>query len=142
VERDADGVREKFGVDPDQIPDYLGLVGDNVDNLPGVPGVGPKGASAALRAFGQIEHIPADPLEWADVPVRGAKRMAGLIDLHRARALRTKELATVCRTAPGGDVDLEALVYRGADPTAIETLFDELGWDRIASRIPRWADSA
>ena len=37
---------------------------------------------------------------------------------------------------------LEALVYRGADPTAIETLFDELGWDRIASRIPRWADGS
>jgi DNA polymerase-1 len=139
VERDADGVREKFGVGPDQIPDYLGLVGDDVDNLPGVPGVGPVGASAALRAFGQIEHIPIDPREWADVPVRGARRVAGLIDTHRERALRTRALATVCRTAPGADVDLDALAYRGADPTEIETLFAELGWDRIASRIPRWA---
>ena len=42
ITRDADGVREKFGVDPAQITDFLGLVGDTVDNLPGVPGVGPK----------------------------------------------------------------------------------------------------
>ena len=48
---DADGVREKFGVSPSQIPDYLGLVGDTIDNLPGVPGVGPKSASGVLQAF-------------------------------------------------------------------------------------------
>jgi DNA polymerase-1 len=137
--RDAAGVREKFGVDPDQIPDYLGLVGDGVDNLPGVPGVGPKSASAALRAFGQIEHIPADPLEWADVEVRGARRLAALIDEHRERALRTRDLATVRRDVPGTEADLSTLRYRGADPTAVGTLFEALGWQRIAARIPRWA---
>jgi DNA polymerase-1 len=138
--RDADGVRAKFGVDPDQIPDYLGLVGDQVDNLPGVPGVGPKSAGAVLRAFGKIEHIPSDSLDWMDVKVRGARRVAALIDEHRARALRTRELATVCCDAPGAAVDLESLAYRGADPTAVETLFEELGWERIATRISRWAD--
>ena len=75
-ECDADGVRERFGVDPAQIPDYLGLVGDTVDNLPGVPGVGAKTAAAALRAFGCIESVPADPASWSGVPVRGAKRAA------------------------------------------------------------------
>jgi len=137
--RDADGVRARFGVDPEQIPDYLGLVGDGVDNLPGVPGVGPKSASAALRAFGQIEHIPSDPLAWADLGVRGARRVAGLIDSHRERALKTRDLATVRRDAPGVDADLDAVAYRGADPAAVETLFDELGWQRIADRIPRWS---
>jgi DNA polymerase-1 len=137
--RDAAGVREKFGVAPDQIPDYLGLVGDGVDNLPGVPGVGPKSASAALRAFGQIEHIPADPLDWADVGIRGARRVAALIDEHRDRALRTRDLATVRRDVPGAEVDLSTLVYRGADPTAVEALFGGLGWQRISARISRWA---
>jgi len=136
--RDADGVREKFGIDPDQIPDYLGLVGDAVDNLPGVPGVGPKGATAVLRAFGRIEHIPADPSEWAEVGIRGAARVAGLIDTHRERALRTRELATVRRDVPDTDPSLRSLTYRGALPTEIETLFEELGWGRIATRIPRW----
>jgi len=139
--RDAAAVRAKFGVDPDQIPDYLGLVGDAVDNLPGVPGIGPKGASAALQAFGKIEHIPADPGEWADVGVRGAARIAALIDEHRDRALRTRELATVMRDVPDTDPTLTSLAYRGARPTEIKTLFEALGWDRIATRIRRWADS-
>lgn len=137
--RDADGVRSKFGVDPDQIPDYLGLVGDAVDNLPGVPGVGPKGAGAALRAFGKIEHIPADPREWEGVGVRGAARIAALIDAHRERALRTRELATVVRDVPDFAPTLRSLAFRGAQPTEIKTLFGELGWERIATRIPRWA---
>jgi len=136
--RDADGVRAKFGVDPDQIPDYLGLVGDSVDNLPGVPGVGPTGASAALRYFGKIEHISADPLDWTEVGVRGAARMATLIDTHRERALRTRELATVRRDVPDTDPSLRTLAYRGALTTEVKTLFEELGWDRIATRIPRW----
>jgi DNA polymerase-1 len=139
--RDAAGVREKFGVDPDQIPDYLGLVGDSVDNLPGVPGVGPVGASAALRAFGRIEHIPADPLDWADVGVRGAARMAALIDEHRERALRTRDLANVCRDVPDTAASLRSLAYRGADPAMIETLFEQLGWQKIATRIPRFTGS-
>jgi len=138
--RDAAAVREKFGVAPSQIPDYLGLVGDGVDNLPGVPGVGPKSASAALRAFGAIEQIPADPLSWVGVGVRGARRVAALIDEHRDRALRTRELATVRRDVPGAGADLADLAYRGANQTEIGTLFEDLGWQRIAARIPRWAE--
>jgi len=138
--RDAAAVREKFGVDPDQIPDYLGLVGDSVDNLPGVPGVGPVSASAALRAFGRIERISADPLDWAGVGVRGAARLAALIDAHRERALRTRDLANVCRNVPNTDATLAFLAYRGAEPSTTRALLDELGWQRIAERIPRWAD--
>jgi DNA polymerase-1 len=137
--RDADAVRSRFGVDPDQIPDYLGLVGDAVDNLPGVPGVGPKAASAALRAFGKIEHIPVEPGEWAEVGVRGPARIAALIDANRARALRTRELATVLRDVPDTAPTLRHLAYRGALAGEIQTLFEELGWQRIATRIPRWA---
>jgi DNA polymerase-1 len=137
--RDAAGVRAKFGVDPSQIPDYLGLVGDVVDNLPGVPGVGPRSASAALRAFGAIEKIPADPLGWAGVGIRGAGRVAALIDEHRDRALRTRDLATVRSDVPGGAANLSALAYRGADPAAALALFGDLGWQGIAARIPRWA---
>jgi len=136
---DADGVRDKFGVDPAQIPDYLGLVGDTVDNLPGVPGVGPKGAAAALQAFGRIEDIPADPEKWAGVKVRGAKRLAELIGEHRQRALETRQLATVVRSVPGVKGELRSLRYRGADRDAVQTLFERLGWGRIASRITRWA---
>lgn len=135
---DADGVREKFGVSPAQIPDYLGLVGDVVDNLPGVPGVGAKSAAAVLQNFSSIEEVPADVAGWADVEVRGAKRLAGKIAEHRERALKTKDLATVLRKVPGVTPGLSDLAYRGADRERTEELFERLGWNRIFDRIPKW----
>jgi len=137
--RDADAVRARFGVDPEQIPDYLGLVGDAVDNLPGVPGVGPKSASAALRRFGRIEAIPADASAWSDAGVRGAASVAARIAAHRERALRTRALATLRRDVPGLAAELGGLAWRGADRAAIEPLFARLGWGKIATRITRWA---
>ncbi|UCE85505.1 MAG: flap endonuclease [Deltaproteobacteria bacterium] len=135
---DADGVRARFGVSPAQIPDYLGLVGDAVDNLPGVPGVGPKGAVAALTAFGSIDAIPADPAAWRGVAVRGPARLAAKIDEHRARALRTRELATVVRGVPELEVRVPDLAYRGARSAETRALFERLGWQRLLQRIPRW----
>ena len=137
--RDADAVRARYGVDPEQIPDYLGLVGDAVDNLPGVPGVGPKSAAAALRCFGRIEGIPADPSAWSGAGVRGAASVAARIEAHRERALRTRALATLRRDVPGLAAELQALLWRGADRAAVESLFARLGWGKIATRITRWA---
>ena len=135
---DADGVREKFGVSPAQIPDYLGLVGDTIDNLPGVPGIGAKSAAAVLQAFESIEAVPEDFAKWDGVTARGAKRMAQRIAEHRERALKTKDLATVLRQVPGVKPGLTDLAYRGADRPRTEELFERLGWNRIFDRIPKW----
>jgi 5'-3' exonuclease len=62
VIRDADGVRAKFGVDPELIPDYLALVGDAADGYPGIAGIGPKGAAALLTRYGAIEQFPSEVL--------------------------------------------------------------------------------
>lgn len=139
---DAEGVRDRFGVSPGQIPDYLGLVGDSVDNLPGVPGVGPKSAAAVLSVFGTIEAVPSASEAWSEVPIRGAVRLAAKIAEHRERALRTRELATVIRTVPGVQPSLGDLAYRGADREQVAALFGRLGWSRIRDRIPRWRDEA
>jgi 5'-3' exonuclease len=136
---DADGVRERFGVDPAQIPDYLGLVGDAVDNLPGVPGVGAKSAAAALRAFGRIEAIPSAPAGWDGLGLRGAARIARLVEEHREGALCTRGLATLVRDVPGVEGGLRRLRYRGAERAGVERIFQRLGWGRIATRVPRWA---
>ena len=56
---DAEGVKEKFGVGPELIVDYLALMGDNVDNIPGVPKVGPKTAAKWLNEFGSLDALMA-----------------------------------------------------------------------------------
>jgi 5'-3' exonuclease len=132
-------VREKFGVDPGQIPDYLGLVGDAIDSLPGVPGVGAKTAAAVLAAFGTLDRIPPFGDAWRDVSFRGAARAAERIAEHRERALRTRELATVRRDVPGVRADLRRLAWRGAPRESAQTLFERLGWERITTRVPRWS---
>lgn len=137
---DAAGVREKFGVDPSQIPDYLGLVGDTIDNLPGVPGVGAKSAAAILRIFETIEAIPKDAgaAGWERVEARGVARLAEKVQTHRERALATKSLATVLREVPGFEARLDDVAYHGADRARVDALFDRLGWNRIRDRIVRW----
>ena len=72
---DRAGVIEKFGVPPESIPDYLGVVGDSADGFPGLAGWGAKSAAAVLTRYGHIEDIPHDVAEW-DVNVRGAGKLA------------------------------------------------------------------
>src|SRR5688500_7280375 len=60
--RGADGVRQKFGVEPRLLPDYLALVGDAADGYPGIPGIGPATAARLLNSYGTIEQFPPDVL--------------------------------------------------------------------------------
>ncbi len=111
---DAEGVREKFGVPPASIPDWLALVGDSADGFPGLPGFGAKTAAALLARFGHIEAIPADPKEW-DVPaVRGVERLAATLTAGRTVAARFKEIATLRLDADVGVVD--DWQWRGPQP--------------------------
>src|SRR3954469_14598391 len=59
---DAAGVRARFGVDPERIPDYLALVGDAADGYPGIEGIGAVGAARLVAKYGPIEDFPADVL--------------------------------------------------------------------------------
>ena len=90
----ADGVREKFGVDPASIPDYLALVGDSADGFPGLPGFGAKTAAALLKHYKHIEAIPDAPGQW-EVTVRGGGTLALTLAEHRDLALLFRELATL-----------------------------------------------
>jgi 5'-3' exonuclease len=92
--RDAGGVREKFGVSPASIPDYLALVGDAADGFPGLPGFGAKSAAAVLARFEHIEAIPADGAEW-HAGVAGSGRLAATLVEQRELALLFRTLATL-----------------------------------------------
>ena len=70
-------VRAKAGVDPAQIVDWLGLMGDSVDNIPGVPGVGPKTAADLLNQFGSVTRLYARLDEVKSEKLRAALRVGG-----------------------------------------------------------------
>jgi 5'-3' exonuclease len=60
--RDEEGVRAKFGVAPEYIPDYLALVGDSADGFPGISGYGPRTAARLINQYGTIESFPPEIL--------------------------------------------------------------------------------
>jgi 5'-3' exonuclease len=116
--RNAEGVREKFGVEPVLIPDFLALVGDTADGYPGIPGIGPVTAARLLNRHGTIESFP--PAVLSD---------------SRDLALLFKDLATLRTDAPLF-TDVDALRWRG--PTsAFPTFAEHLGNPRLLERCLR-----
>ena len=112
--RDEDGVREKFGVAPASIPDYLALVGDAADGFPGLKGWGAKSAAAVVGRYGRLDAIPDAAADW-DVAVRGAGRLAAALADRRDLALRFRDLATLRTDARLFD-SVGDLRWRGPKP--------------------------
>ncbi len=136
VALDAAGVRAKFGVDPESIPDYLALVGDSADGFPGLPGWGAKSAAAVIGHYGHLEKIPASPQDWA-VPVRGAAKLAATLEAQRADALLFRRLATLAREGPAVGA-LDDWLWRGPTPAFAE-IAAGLGAQALAVRLARLA---
>ncbi len=137
IRYDEEKVVEKFGVRPTQIVDYLGLAGDAVDNIPGVKGVGAKTASSLLAHFDDLDALYADLDSVATVPVRGAKSLGAKLADQREQAFLSRQLATVASDKPAG-VTLDDLAWSGADRARLEPLLENLGFERMANRVPRW----
>jgi 5'-3' exonuclease len=118
VIRDADGVRAKFGVAPELIPDYLALVGDSADGYPGIAGIGAKGAAGLLTRHGRIEDFPAE-----------------VLGERREIAMLFKKLATLRTDAPLF-ASVEELRWRG--PADHFSEFQQrLGDPRLLARVER-----
>ena len=110
---DQAAVIEKFGVLPESIPDYLGLVGDAADGIPGIPRWGSKTAGLVLGRYIHIESIPGDAKDW-DVQVRGAAGIADSLAGRLDDALFYRRLATL-RLDVALDESLDDLRWRGID---------------------------
>ncbi|MDH3592386.1 MAG: exodeoxyribonuclease IX [Planctomycetota bacterium] len=134
---DIDGVVAKFGVRPDQIPDFLGLAGDSVDNIPGVKGVGQKTAVALLNHFGTLEALYERLEEVPGLAIRGAKSVRDKLARDKDNAFLSKTLATAATDAPAR-VTLDDLRWDGAVREKLDPLLDTLGFGRIRDRIARW----
>src|SRR5213082_2450708 len=113
--RNAAGVREKFGVEPALIPDFLALVGDSADGYPGIPRIGAVTAARLLNQYGRIEDFPASVLGDA-----------------RDRALLFKDLATL-RTDARLFRDVDELRWRGPTDAFAERT-EQLGDARLLTR--------
>ena len=112
---DATAVREKYGVEPGFIPDFLALVGDSADGYPGIEGIGSAGAARLVRQHGAIENFPP-----------------AILGERRERALLFKKLATL-RTDARLFGDVEELRWRGPTP-AFSGLAARLGDARLLPR--------
>jgi 5'-3' exonuclease len=133
VTLDEAGVKAKFGVAPQSIPDYLALVGDTADGIPGVPRWGAKSAGVLLARFEKLEAIPRDPTRWG-VPVRGALALAESLQACETEVLLYRELATLRRDVPL-DESVEDLRFKGPRWAELEALCEELGETRAIERL-------
>jgi 5'-3' exonuclease len=120
---DEDGVRERYGIGPASIPDWLALVGDSADGFPGLAGWGRRSASQVLARYGHIEAIPDAVTDWdREVvrAVRSAPRLAERLASERDSAMLFRRLATlrIDRTLLG---EVDELCWRGPRPDFEDT---------------------
>ena len=92
---DIEGVKNKFGVPPEHIIDYLALMGDKADNIPGVPKVGEKTARGLIAGLGCLEDVYANLDKVKELAFRGAKTLAPKLQEHQEMAELSKVLATI-----------------------------------------------
>ena len=128
---DIEGVREKFGVGPELIIDYLALMGDKIDNIPGVPGVGEKTALGLLVGVGGgLDVIYANLDKVPGLPIRGAKGLPAKLEEHREMAYLSYQLATIKLDVPL-DLDYARLHPGEPDIDTLSALYEQLefkGW--------------
>jgi len=115
---DRDGVKAKFDVFPEQIIDYLALVGDSSDNIPGINGVGPKTAAKWLKQYGTLDNLVAHA---ADIGGKvGENLRAELAVLDLSRRLATIDTSVQLEVAP------DALVPMQADAAKLRAIYSRL----------------
>ncbi|MCL7942146.1 DNA polymerase I [Halomonas sp. ATCH28] len=123
---DVDGVKEKFGLPPALIIDFLALMGDKVDNIPGVPGVGEKTALGLLQGMdGGLETLYADLEKVKELGFRGAKTLPKKLEEHRDQAFLSYQLATI-KTDCELPVGLDDLDIAHPDREALLELYRRL----------------
>jgi DNA polymerase-1 len=124
---DRERVIRKFGVAPEQVVDYLALVGDSIDNIPGIPGVGPKTAVKWLQQYGNVETLKAK-----------AGEIGGKIGDRLRDGLRTldlsKELATI-RCDVELPLTIDELALKPQDADRLGALFERLEFTRLLRRV-------
>ena len=128
-------VREKLGVLPSQVRDFLALTGDTSDNVPGVPGVGPKTAGDLLAQFGSLDGI------YAHVDEVTKPKLRENLKTHEADARASQTLVTLDATSTIA-WDRSKLLWGGANVPALRVLYTELEFNRQLDQLAAIASPA
>ncbi len=126
---DREKVREKYGVLPEQIVDYLALKGDTSDNIPGVPGIGEKTAAALIGFFGSLDAV-YDSLEKIE-----NHRWRRLLQEYRDSAFLSRELARLRKDVPLEIPPADRMRMKPWDEGAVKRLFDSLEFRKFVERL-------
>jgi 5'-3' exonuclease len=135
IKLDHAGVRQRYGVKPQQIADLLALSGDSVDNIQGVPGIGPKTAAGLLQRYNDLDGIYANLHLLDDCGLRGAARIKKLLHKHERDARIALQLTEVFDQAPL-DSTPASLGWQGVNQKKIEDISEEIGFSRY--HYQRW----
>jgi 5'-3' exonuclease len=132
----SDDITEKFGVRPDQLVDYLALVGDSVDDIPGVPGIGKKTAQQLLHHFETIQQLMAQLPLLETLPVRGAKRLMNTLTDYQEQIGIAQQLATIVTDLPLIN-GVNALNHQSINKQKLEAFCTSMGFSKLYAAIDR-----
>jgi DNA polymerase-1 len=121
-------LRAEWGIRPDQVVDFLSLVGDSVDNVPGVPGIGPKIASELLQKFDSLDAVLARADE-----VSGAKRRENLVT-HADTARAARELIRLDTSVPI-EIPWESAGCHPPDSESLAAFLREMGFKSLLAKV-------
>ena len=124
----AKQVRNKTGVEPEQIGDWLSLLGDSVDNIPGVPGVGPKTATDLLKQFGSVAEL------YRRIDEVKSERIRAALKLAEADVRRNQSLVRL-KTEVGKEFSADALVVKAADADRLMELYRGWGFRSMLAEL-------
>jgi len=122
-------VKERLGIEPRQMRDYLALMGDAVDNIPKVPGIGPKTATELIQQFGDVDTLLARLDEVKKPKIREA------IAAHKDSLLMARQLVSF-KTDLELKTTIAELIRRPIDTARAKQLFTELEFYRLVNELP------
>ncbi|MBI2987042.1 MAG: hypothetical protein HYY45_09770 [Deltaproteobacteria bacterium] len=129
-----DGVKEKFGVEPEKVVEVMGLMGDSSDNIPGVKGIGEKTAIALIQRYHSLENLFAHLDDLEQSGLKGIERIRKALVAGKEAAFLSRLLATVKTDVPI-QVELEDLRYRAWDREKLQAIFSELGFTQLVKTL-------
>ncbi len=132
AEIDAAGVRERYGIDPEQVVDFIALRGDPSDGLPGAPGIGAKTAAELLRKYGSLEGLltAVEPVTTAERP-----RIAAVLRANAELLHTFKRIATLV------EIEVERPPDQATDFAAGAQVAAKMGMKRLAGRLEQLANA-